>query len=439
MTIWDGKTSYKSLDQYINGNKLGFATGTISILAYWITGNTILASSEATLRLGILGALGYSFIGSFALICFSLFAYQIKNKFPDAKTIGAFYSARFGPGSVKFLLFFVFLYMMITLVTQGQGIGYVFEHLFGVQAELAIVLAFGICILYTSMGGLSWINRIGIFQVITLMSVTVILPAFLYFQVDLPGLYQNILIYHPDSLQLNSNDGLLFLLGGTSIGLGQVFMDNVFWQRNYMIRKSSVIPSFIIGGLAWAVISFAFSSLTFMAFSYTGESPVTSRVLFNVVYQYGKDMGLVFLFIGLCFAITSTIAITLNSMTSLLIYDLYPIKKKTHVRHQIRIAGMITIILGLLAMLLSMQHAFSMLEWIMFFGIVNAAFIFPTMASIVSSYLSGKMVISIIVASIIIGFFVYFKIGFIEGTVSSGLTSALLTITLQSLFYLKEK
>jgi Na+/proline symporter len=87
----------RTADEFILGTgKLGVAMGSASLLAFWITGNTTLAAPEAAYTMGILGAVGYGFLGGIAVVLFAPLARRIHEVIPHGRTVGDFYSARFG-------------------------------------------------------------------------------------------------------------------------------------------------------------------------------------------------------------------------------------------------------------------------------------------------------------------------------------------------------
>lgn len=103
--------SVRTADQFILGTgRLGVAFGSASLLAFWITGNTTLAAPEAAYNIGILGAIGYGFLGGVAVMIFGPIARRIHEVIPHGRTVGDFYMARFGNAN-----YFVFLFFCLSM------------------------------------------------------------------------------------------------------------------------------------------------------------------------------------------------------------------------------------------------------------------------------------------------------------------------------------
>ena len=56
--------------------KIGIGLGVVSILARWVTGNTIFGSPEALVKYGIFGGIGFALMGAFALSAFGFLGLQ---------------------------------------------------------------------------------------------------------------------------------------------------------------------------------------------------------------------------------------------------------------------------------------------------------------------------------------------------------------------------
>ena len=81
--------SVRTADQFILGTgRLGVAFGSASLLAFWITGNTALAAPEAAYTMGVLGAIGYGFLGGIAVVLFAPIAKRIHEAVPHGRTVG---------------------------------------------------------------------------------------------------------------------------------------------------------------------------------------------------------------------------------------------------------------------------------------------------------------------------------------------------------------
>src|SRR5690625_42368 len=174
MSSWFISRKVSTADEFVSGKgKLGVAFGTTSLLAFWITGNTIMAAPEAAFTYGIIGAIGYSFYGAAAVISFSTLAKRIHEVIPNGKTIGDFFKNRFDRKTYIFFLIMLFTYVLGMLVTQGIGGGVLLEQIFDIPYWLAITLTFSIVIIYATMGGFASVTGLAFFQVMLFFVVVV--------------------------------------------------------------------------------------------------------------------------------------------------------------------------------------------------------------------------------------------------------------------------
>jgi Na+/proline symporter len=253
-------------DEFILGTgKLGVAMGSASLLAFWITGNTTLAAPEAAYTTGILGAVGYGFLGGIAVILFAPIARRIHEVIPHGRTVGDYYSARFGNTNYFVFLFFLLIYVFGILITQGIGGGVILEQVFGIPYLLAVVLSFVIVISYSMLGGFQSVTGVAFFQIILILVAVAGVVPYIFFRQGASNVYQGILENNPDLLSLTLPAGLLFMFGGAMFGIGEVFMDNTFWQRAYAVRRDRLLPAFVISGIGWAFVPIAVSTLAFIA------------------------------------------------------------------------------------------------------------------------------------------------------------------------------
>lgn len=169
-------------DQFILGTgRLGVTFGSASILAFWITGNTILAAPEAAYTLGILGMIGYGVLGGMGVVMFASIGKRIHEVIPHGRSVGDFYMARFGGKNYSVFLFFVFVYVFGALVTQGIGGGVILEQVFGIPYLVAVILSFAIVIFYSMLGGFQSVTGVAFFQVVLILVAVVAVVPFVFF------------------------------------------------------------------------------------------------------------------------------------------------------------------------------------------------------------------------------------------------------------------
>jgi Na+/proline symporter len=428
--------SVRTADQFILGTgRLGVAFGSASLLAFWITGNTTLAAPEAAYTTGILGAIGYGFLGGIAVTLFAPIARRIHEVIPHGRTVGDFYMARFGSVNYFVFLFFLLIYVFGILITQGIGGGVILEQVFGIPYLLAVVLSFGIVITYSMLGGFQSVTGVAFFQIVLiLIAVSVVVP-YVFFKQGAASVYQGMLENNPDLLSLTLPAGLLFMFGGAMFGIGEVFMDNTFWQRAYAVRRDRILPTFLVAGIGWAFVPIAVSTLAFIALAEGIKPEQVNQVAPQVAQQFGGDFAGYMFLIVVWSAILSTAAASLNAFSSVILNDLVPrVRPNLDDRQLTRYGAIITLVVGIVGLLLTLPQFTSMLQMLIFIGVINAAFIYPITLGLFWRRLSPVAALCAGLASPAVGYTVYFTVGSLQGIVASGWTSLILCVGLSLVF-----
>ncbi|SEI90433.1 Na+/proline symporter [Bhargavaea ginsengi] len=427
ISSWYISRKVSSIDEYVGGRgKLGVAFGTTSLLAFWITGNTVMAGPEAAYNDGILGALGYAALGGVAVIAFAPLAKRIHEVVPNGRTVGDFFRHRFDTKNYNLFIVLSLVWVFGFLMTQGIGGGLLLEQVFDIPYELAVILTFFIVIVYSTMGGFSSVTGLAFFQVMLILVVIVVVPPLVYLTVGVSPVYEGMQAFDLGSLDLLAPAGLLLLFAGPILGIGEVFMDNTFWQRAYAIRKDKVTQIFSLSGIGWFFVPIAVATLAFVAIGTQQAPKEVNQVAPFIAEIYGGEFASWAFLIGVWAALASSIAALLNSITSLILNDIYlKFKPKATNDQQLSFAKKLTIAIGVLGLLVSLPKITSMLQMLFFLGVVNAALIFPIMYGLFWKKLNPNMSFVAAISAIITGYIVYYSVGSLQGVVVSGYVSFL--------------
>lgn len=419
-------------DAYISGHgTLGVAFGTTALLAFWVTGNTIMAAPEAAYNLGITGAIGYSFLGGVAVIAFAPLGKRIHQVIPHGRTVGDFYRHRYDRANYTFFLIMVFIYVFGLLMTQGIGGGLLLEQIFDVPYQLAVILTFLIVITYSTMGGFSSVTGIAFFQVILILAVVIVVPPVVYFQTGVSPIYEGMLDLAPEKLDLLLPAGIFFMFAGAMFAVGEVFMDNTFWQRAYAVKKDKLVRIFTLAGVGWFVVPLATATLAFVAIG-TGQAPEqVNQVAPYIAQIYGGGFASWVFLVGVWSALASTIAAILNSLASLFINDLYMTRRPGLTdSHYLNAARVTTVVIGLIALVLSLPQFLTMLQMLIFLGVINAAFVFPIVFGLFWEKIGSAGALAGPIVAIVTGYITYFTVGGLQAVVVSGWASFLICFLL---------
>lgn len=420
----------RTADQFILGTgRLGVAFGSASILAFWITGNTILAAPEAAYTLGVLGMIGYGVLGGIGVIMFASIGKRIHEIIPHGRSVGDFYMARFGGKNYSVFLFFVFVYVFGALVTQGIGGGVILEQVFGIPYLVAVILSFAIVISYSMLGGFHSVTGVAFFQVVLILVAVAAVVPFVFFSQGGGAIYEGLQSRSPESLSLTNQAGLLFVFGGAMLGAGEVFMGNTFWQRAYAIRSDRLVRTFLISGIGWIFVPLAVSALAFIALA-EGISPgQVNQVAPLVAERFGGSFVSYMFLVLVWSAILSTAAASLNALSALLLNDLVPrYRPNLGEQQQKRYGAFITLTVGVIGLLITLPQITSMLQLLIFLGVINAAFIYPIALGLFWRRMTSTAALSAGLAATAVGYTVYFTGGDLQGIVASGWVSIVLCV-----------
>lgn len=94
----------------------------------------------------------------------------------------------------------------------------------------------------------------------------------------------------------------------------------------------------------------------------------------------------------------------------------------------------ITLVVGIVGLLLTLPQFTSMLQMLIFIGMINAAFIYPITLGLFWRRLSPVAALCAGLLSPAVGYTVYFTVGSLQGIVASGWVSLILCIGLSLIF-----
>lgn len=412
----------------LGGGKLGVAFGMTSILAFWITANTMLAAPEAAYNYGIAGVLGYALAGSGGVVLLGVLSNRITNVIPNGNTIGDFYGSRYDSKNYIWFLILLSIYVLGLIVTQGIGGGVLLEAIFGIPYYISVTLTFLISITYAYFGGFRSIAGVAYFQALLILVAAIVVPPLVYFNVGIEPVYNSMLEQSPQKLSLSSPNALLFIFATILVFTGEVFMDNTFWQRIFAIRRDVVVRTFLLSGIGWLMIPFAVASLAFVALAFGHQPEQVNQVAPLIAEIYGGQVAKWLFLVAVWSGLLSTTAGSINSLSALFMNDVIPRFKEDIADEELfQIGQYLTILIGILGFLLSLPQITTLLQLLIFLGVINAAFLFPIVAGLWWEKTNPHATFIATILGPLIGYWIYFTIGTLQGVVASGWISFLLT------------
>ena len=388
-----------SYQLYISGTiKLGVSFGVVSLLARWITGNTILSSPETLIKYGLTGGIGYSLMGALALILFGFLAKVIKEKFPDGQTIGDVLRKRLSPSGYWYVIVILLITSLQSLFIQAMGAGILIHILFPMPVFIGMLLFLGFCFFIGGVGGMQRLHQLSGVNVTLIFGAVLIIPVYFYIQAGVHPVYEGIKLFHPYILFYKNTDSILFIFTAILIGFGQILIDRATWQRVFIIKKEKVRITFTLAGVIWATIPLALTSLLMIIMFGRSYKDIYS-LLFELVDKIQSTM-LIVLFVLFCFsAISSAISAELHATTTLIVKNIIelfrPLTDRERFKFTYIFSGSICVCLLIIVSIFNPVP----LQLLFFSGNIYAAIIVPILFII----LSNKSIPTIIPFSSLIG------------------------------------
>ncbi|KAJ3930163.1 MAG: Na+/solute symporter [Lentinula lateritia] len=258
------------------GSSEEFTPGLVccGIVSAWTWSATLLQSSTAAYTFGISGPWWYGVGGTIQLAIFGMVAAKVKMNANGAHTFLEIVQVRFGTGPHLLFTFYGFLCNLVVCGSLLLGGSATVTALTGMNTDAAcMLLPIGIAV-YVLVGGLRA-------TFICDWSHTVILFVIIYIFVfktygtsqeteGVSGLYdllQAAAVTTPvegnqngSYLTMKSNQGLVFGAATIISGFAGIFCDQGYWQRAIASHPTSTTKAYMLGGLSWFAVPFAFAS-----------------------------------------------------------------------------------------------------------------------------------------------------------------------------------
>jgi SSS family transporter len=413
--LWMGVGLYvarrmRSADDFIvAGRNVGVSLGAATILATWVTGNTVLAAPESAYNWGVLGVLGYALTGGVAVLAFAPLAKRIRHAMPHGRTVGDFFRLRYDKKNYYLFLVMLIIWDFGWLLTQGMGAGILLAAVFDIPFHTGLIVTIAIVTIYVTIGGMVSVLGTDFMQTVLIMFVVFLFPAWIFGDVGLGNVYDGIVENAPAALDLLLPIGVLWCLTGPLVGIGEVFMDNTFWQRAFALRPTQVIRTFTLAGFGWMFVPVASGVLAWVALG-TGLTPdPVNEVAPLVVAEYAGRLGSV-LFLALVWAsIASTVAALLNAVSAIFMNDIYNnfIQRDASDRTLLTAGRAFTVFAAVVTVIAAWGQPATMLELLVYLGVINAAYIMPVTLGLFWSKTNADGVFVGALAGTVIGLFFY--------------------------------
>ncbi|XP_074654736.1 uncharacterized protein LOC141908541 [Tubulanus polymorphus] len=338
------------------GGKVTVGLTATTIVSQWTWAATLLQSSAVASKFGISGPFWYAAGATIQILLFAMISAQLKIRAPGAKTFLQVIWARFGKKThIVFCGFALTTNIIVTSMLMLGGVAVLTNLVRDLCVEYATMLIAVIIGTYTFIGGLgatfyvSYVNTavlfIGLFAFMirvfhadddqnALGSIEKIYELLKCSNTTIEGNVEN------SYLTFLSFPGLIFGIINVIGNFGTVFVDQSYWQSSVAAKPKEGVWGFLLGGIIWFSVPFAFATTMGLAYIALGTNQgqplltmaqVDAGLVPPVVAQ--KLMGTAgefLMVIILIMAVTSTGSAEVIAVTSIIIYDIYGIHLKPY-------------------------------------------------------------------------------------------------------------
>ena len=313
-----------------------------SVVSAWTWAATLLQSSTEAYQYGISGPFWYAAGASIQVVLFAILAIELKRKSPMSHTFPEMINARFGKSSHKVFLSFAFLTNIIVTAMLVLGGAAVVNALTGIDVYIAAFLIPIGVIAYTLFGGLKATFLAEYFNTAFIFVVVLIFISAIYFTNEdiggISGMFEKLSAAATMApvdgnaagsfLTLASVGALIFGIINIVGNFGTVFVDQSYWQRAIASRPRSVVPGFLVGGLAWFAIPFALATTLGLAAVAVNLELTPLEISSGLVAPLAAahllgDVGAILMLTVLFTAVTAAGSAQLISVSSLITYDVF--------------------------------------------------------------------------------------------------------------------
>ena len=427
--LWGRRGKGDADDFMLAGRNIGLALSTATLMASWVTGNTTLLAPEFGYRNGLWGMFSYALAG-LGLILFAPLASRIKQLMPNGRTSGDFIRLRYGRLAWSVFMVITAVYTLGFLMTQAMGAGLLLQALSGFDYHVGMVVVIAVATVYTLFGGMRAVIGTDFIQSLLIMVLLAVVAVLAFRQFPMPEVHARLITDHPSRLDLLLPAGLLIAWNSALFSMGEVFHNNIWWSRVFASRRSVVMTSFVLGGLAWMSVPMVTGSIGLVALA--SDLPLDQvNMVFPVM---AADLlgagGAALVFVVVFASLTSTLDSLLASTADLLAEDVYfrllrPEATDVQLKQAAR---QMVVVLAVTTVVLSWPRLDSLASVLFFTGSLVASTVWPVACGLYWPSASRVAAIVAMLAGSVVGLAAYVFVAPYCAAVFSAIVSAVVMV-----------
>jgi len=412
---------------FLNNKKTGLWLMVFSNVATLVGAGAVVAMVSEGYNSGISYGLASIVLSMVGMIILAIFAKRLReySEKNNIYSIADFYEKRYGSKNKKLLEILQPILMIIWVAVQVVAISALASFLIGINPTLAIVLAVGVTIIYTSLGGLKVDLITDFIQFWMILIILIAIAIFGYFQI---GGFNQLVLSVPKT-HFNP-----FAFGGISWFVGMVlfsgFMylgNGAHWQRILSAKDSEVakksyywsIPFMII----ISIIIIFLGLLAAAILSNINQDQAIYLLMYETLPTWMVGLG----FAAILAVVTSSIDSLMIGGSTIIYRQFIDSENK---KNSLFYARLITVIFGIISGIIAFIIP-SIITLSLFGSYMALMFVPSVIAGFVSNKTSGKASFYSILFSVICLTVLYFFTPFSKSSFILGLFIAIIFV----LFY----
>lgn len=413
------------------GRNVGLALVTATVMATWVTGNTVLAAPEQAYVIGMWGMIGYSFAG-FGLLFFAPVSVRIRKLMPHGFTSGDFIRLRYGQAAWTVFMIISAAYFLGWLITQGMGAGLLLRALSGFDYRVGMVVVMAVTTVYTLLGGMRAVIGMDFIQAMLIMIGLVVVAVLAYTTYGVDEIYAGLQTSEVSPLNFLLPAGLLFAWNTGLFSMGEIFHSNVWWMRAYASRPTVNFRGFLLSGVVWMTVPLTTGAIALAALALPDEFviPQVNMVFPIVAGTLLGTLGAVIVFVVVFAALASTISGLLTATATLLTGDIYrQFINPTATDEQLRrVARWFILGLGILTIALSWNYVTTMYGLLLLTGALVGSTVWPIICGLYWEKSNRAAAFWAMLLGSIAGLAFYFGISSFAAALTGFVVSALIMV-----------
>jgi len=365
-------------DYSVSGRSVGFGLGVGTLLASWITANTVLAAPQIAYQLGFLGIFGYMAAGGLGLLFFVPVAHRVKKYLPHGYTVSDFIIERYDRKNYYLFLVFFFTLILMNGAQLPIGAGTILQVTFGINYQIGVLITVLPILFYITIGGMRSVVATDYLQSLAILFLLIVFVPTILMAMSPAEIVSGMKEVNPQTVSLDYSVGLLWIVAGALIGWGQVTMYNFFWQRIFTLREETMTKAFALTGLSWMVVPLLTGFFGLITLARDIQVENINQVAPLAIMDLLPGLGSVVFVVILYAAFSSTLDTRVNSMAIMVARELYykHFNPDADDEQMLRTARYATILYGLVVIGIAWGQP-PMIEILVVLGTINAAYIAP--------------------------------------------------------------